>query len=107
MTSVSEFESWMSKPLGLHPDSTIEQSGALIIAAEDVTWMLRWCCRNHCGAIWHCATNRWTLLTPISFSDFLEYLDDQNIFPVEFRDSWDARRWIKFHMLADTTTPDR
>lgn len=101
MATAAEFEAWMSKPLSFHPDSTIHQAGALVVEADDETLMVRWCSRNRTGGIWRSTANQWTLLTPVTFAEFLDYLDVQNIWPVAHRDSLAGRRWIKFHKLAD------
>lgn len=100
MTTTAEFRQWMSRPLGIHPDSAAGRSFGLVIANETETFFVCWCCRNSCGGIWAASKNRWTLTTPIAFEEFLESLNQTGILNPKPGDDFGVRRWIKACRLA-------
>lgn len=103
MVNVSEFLEWMAKPLGFHQDSMARRGLGLVIDSQTEAYFVAWCPRNQCGGIYALTTNRWTLITPIAFPDFLELLHADGILPAAARD-WQARRWMKSCELAGRQT---
>lgn len=89
------------EPLGMHPEPVHGPGFALHVADESHFFVVRWCCRNQCGGIYSSLQRRWTLTTPITFHDFLEFMKTNDILPADVFESWEARRWIKACRLAD------
>jgi len=93
--------SQIPEPLGMHPDfATGPGYGVGIICSETERYVVRWCCRNKCGGIYSITLNRWTIITPITFEDFLEELKTRDFVTTESFDSWEMRRWVKACKLA-------
>lgn len=86
----------MPEPMGMHLDPVTGPGfGIIVIYPDKQLCFVRWCCRNRCGGVYSKTLNRWTMITPITFEDFLKELKTNGVITTESCDSWEMRRWIK------------
>lgn len=81
----------------------MENSGpgfTLVIDAGHDVYVVRWCCSNRCGGVFSRVRNRWTLVVPTSFRDFLGSLKAEGIVTPATLEGFEAQRWIEVNSLA-------
>jgi hypothetical protein len=102
------------EPLGMHPDAPIGRGYDLVIvhseqrdARPGERFFLRYCHRNKCGGVYSNTFNWWTMVTPITFAEFLEMLKEQMIISAHALESPEVQGWIQACSLASAQGHDR
>lgn len=84
-------------PRAPHPDTL--RNPSYTILDRSGTRLLCWCPRHMCGAVYAIEAMVWSMQSPLSFGEFLQALEQQNLLPEPGTD--DLARWVE----ACTQTP--
>jgi hypothetical protein len=102
------------EPLGMLPGASAGGGYGLVIvhsrqddARPGERFFLRYCHRNKCGGVYSNAFNWWTMVTPITFAEFLEMLKGQMIISTHALESPEVQGWIQACSLASAADHDR